>query len=353
MPIIPTYLMSLEQRMQLIQEQEYAYMTSELWAPAVYRARPSQSRVELIQWFLSTATMTDEDEGGNVAFDDMAAINTSITNRTAGRGLELKLEQLEDIDGGGAQMAAQWVREESQLAAYWPQLKTADLMNTGASLSTATATYDGLALFHTAHYVNPVEKGSLSVPSGYATTYRNLHTSANALPIDDSVSLEVALQNLGKFRSYVSTIPTSNGLYPRHLAPVAWFVPPALGPRVKVLTGADFIAAAAGSSGTSGGTLDIKGLLSWLGMGMPYVCPELSAAFGGSDTSYYVLCAPRGARSVLGPIVYIPREPFGIIYHGPMTSAQLAVKRKFQWIQTGRYGIGPGHPFELHKVLAA
>jgi phage major head subunit gpT-like protein len=352
MPITPQYFMSLEQRMQLIQEQEYAAMSSSLWAPQIYRTRDSQSRKELLQWFISTATITDQDEGGNIEFDKIEALYTSIENKTAGRGLELKKEQMDDIDGGGAQMAAQWVRDISQVAAYWPQLQTAKLMIGGTS-ATDYAAYDGKAFFATDHYVNPVEKTALNVPSGYATTYRNLHSSSNALPIDDTVSVETAYSNISKLISYLATIPTSNGLYPRHLQPIAWFVPPRMGPRAAVLTSAKFIASVA-ESGKSAGTLDVQGLVSFLGMGMPTICPELSAAFGGSDTTYYVLAAARGtSRSVLGPIIYIPREPFGIIYHGPQTDAQLAIRRKFQWTEVGRYGIGPGHPFELHRVEAA
>jgi hypothetical protein len=353
MTIFPEYLLSLEQRMQLIQETEYAAMTANLWAPKIFRTRPSNSRKELLQWFLSTARIEDEDEGGNVEFDEIEATYTTVENKTAGRGLKLKLEQLEDLDGGGAQMASQWVRDISQVAAYWPQLQTAKLMIGGTSAALYPS-YDGLAFFSASHWVNPVEKGNLLVPSGGSTTYRNLHTSSNALPIDNSVSVEVALENIGKLVSYLASIPTSNGQYPRHLQPIAWFVPPALGPRASILTGSKFIAAAAGSSGTSGGSLDVQSLLGYLNMGMPEVCPELGAAFGGSDTTYYVLAAPMGtARSVLGPVIYIPREPFGIVYHGPQTTATLAVKREFQWVETGRYGIGPGHPFELHRVQAA
>jgi len=353
MPITPQYLMSLEQRMQLIQEQEYTAITSNLWAPSVYRTKDSGSRVERFQWFLTTAMITDEDEGGNVEFDDVEAIDAMVENKTAGRGLRLKYEQMDDIDGGGAQMAAQWVRDVSMYAALWPQLQTAKLMIGGTSATDYPA-YDGKAFFATDHWVNPVEKGGLV--GTYGTTYRNLHNSSNARPIDDSVTHEVALQNIGKLISYIGTIPTSNGMVSRYLEPISWIVPPAMGPRVATLTSAKTIAslASSGSGTTAAGTLDVQGLISFLGMGMPMVAKELAAAYGGSDTTYYVLCGPRGsARSVLGPIIYVPREPFGIIYHGPQTDAQLAIRREFLWREVGRYGIGPGHPFELHRVEAA
>jgi hypothetical protein len=79
-------------------------------------------------------------------------------------------------------------------------------------------------------------------------------------------------------------------------------------------------------------------------------CPELAASLGGSDTDYYIGCKDVGGQ--LGAFLFINREPFNISYHGPMTDAQLASKREFEWLPHGRSVVGPGHPYLLFKVSA-
>jgi hypothetical protein len=78
------------------------------------------------------------------------------------------------------------------------------------------------------------------------------------------------------------------------------------------------------------------------------VCDELGAVYGGSDTNYYIGCELPGMAQ--GAITYVNREPFSISFHGPMTSAELARKRTFEWFPQGRSVVGPGHPFLLFKA---
>jgi hypothetical protein len=348
MALTPEFLMNLESNMRVIVENDYAALAKELWWSNVARVHPSGSKREVINWLLSTATLDDQGMGGNMAYDDVEATFMEVTNKFAGKGLQMARNELEDLDGNGVAAAAKWSSDIAQAFALWPQLQVSYAMNNGET-SSLVKTYDGKALFADDHPVNPVDLTS-------GKEFANLFTGApsgqypGALPIDDSVSAETALKNLGKLYGYFAGIPQANGKYPRRLRPVSILCPPLLAPRVTLLTDAKFIAMAAGSSSAGGGSADVEGLISLMGYGKPIVCDELAAAFGGDDKTYYVQFAPIGSvKSTLGGILYVEREPFSIIYHGPMTSAELARKNVLQWTSTGRNVTAAGHPYLLAK----
>lgn len=348
MALTPEFLMNLESNMRVIAENDYAALAAELWWSQVARVHPSRSKREIINWLISTATLEDQGFGGNVAYDEIEATYTEITNTMAGKGLKIAKPELEDLDGNGVDAAAKWSSDISQAFAYWPQLGVANLMNNGQTAASFTG-YDGKAFFATDHPVNPVSDNGIE--------FANYFTGAasgdypGALPIDatNASSTETALENLSKLYGYFAGIAQPNGRYPRRLRPVAMLCPPKLAARATRLTSAKFIAAAAGTDG--GGSTDVEAEIKLMGYGKPIVCDELGAAFGGSDTDYYVLFAPLGSvKSVLGAVLYVEREPFSIVYHGPMTTAELARKKEFQWDASGRNAVAPGHPYLLAKV---
>lgn len=351
MALTPEFLMNLESNMRVISENDYAALAAQLWWSDVARVHPSRSKREVINWLLSTATLEDQGFGGNVEYDEIEAKYTEITNTMAGKGLKIAKPELDDLDGNGVAAAAKWASDISQAFAYWPQLQVANLMNNGETASLFTG-YDSKAFFATDHPVNPVSDNGIE--------FANFFTGAEAgdypggLPIDESVSTEDALSNLSTLYGYFAGIPQPNGRYPRRLRPVKMFCPPKLAARATRLTSAKFIAAAAGSSSAGGGSTDVEAEVKLMGYGTPTVCDELAAAFGGSDTTYYVLFAPLGSvKSTLGGILYVEREPFSIVYHGPMTSAELARKKELQWDASGRNAVAPGHPYLLAKVESA
>jgi phage major head subunit gpT-like protein len=353
--------MDFESNMRLIVENTYATLASTLWWSDVARVLPSKSKREVIAWLISTATLEDQGDGGNQEYDTIEATYTEIANRNVGKGLEIARNQLEDLDGNGIQAATQWSSDIGSAFAYWPQERVSYLMKHGETAAIATG-YDAKALFAVDHPANPVLSngvtfanfftgdayGGSAPPAGCDAYY------PGALPIHESVTADVALANMSKLVSYMARVKQPNGQYPRRLRPVGWFVPPALMSRGTLLTDARFIAMSAGAAAAQGGSTDVQGMIAKLNFGAPVVCDELGASFdGGSDTTYYVVFAPLGgARSTLGGIVYLEREAFSVTYHGPMTSAELARQRKFQWLADGRNAVAPGHPYEIVKVCA-
>jgi phage major head subunit gpT-like protein len=344
--LTPEFVMNLESNMRQIVENDYAAVAKDLWWSDVARKHPSGSKREIIHWLLSTATLEDQGLGGNIAFDEIEATYMEVTNKFAGKGLKVPRAELEDLDGNGVRGAAKWSSDIAQAFAYWPQIQVSYALNNGHTAA-LVPTYDGKALFATDHPINPVDRSSGIVFANYFTgAAAGLYPGA--LPIDESVSAEVALQNLSKLFGYMAGIPQANGRYPRRLRPMAILCPPRLAPRVTLLTDAKFIAMAAS---TGGGSADVEGLISMLGYGKPIVCDELATPFGGNDTTYYVVFGPLGKlRSQLGAVLYVEREPFSVIYHGPMTSSELARMDVLQWTSRGRNVTAGGHPYEIVKV---
>lgn len=341
--LTPEFLFDLESNMRIISSSEYQRLTSNLWWERVAKRLPSQAKKERISWLLDTAKIERPNAshgGGQAIFEDIVSASTEYENENAVSGLKVKKEQLEDLDGNGIQLATHWSRQVGAYAAYWPQQMIAD------AIKANPVTYDGLSFFNGSHPVNPFDASS--------GTFANVFTGASsgaypgALPIGGSTTVEVALANLAKAIAYVASIKMPNGSTPRFLRLAAILVPPALMARAVQLTNAKFIAQSAASGALSG---DVEAVLRYMNLGMPIQCDELGAAFGGSDDTYY-LAMEEITSNELGAFVYVDREPFSVAYHGPMTSAELARKREFQWSTEGRNTVGAGHPYLLFRCNA-
>jgi phage major head subunit gpT-like protein len=340
--LTPSFLFDLESNMRVITSREYERLNRQLWWDKVAKRMPSGAKKERVSWLLDSAKIERTIKGGGqVSFEDIVMITTEYENLNAAAGLKLKKEQLEDLDGNGVQLATHWSRQMGAYAAYWPQKMIAEaIRNNGTG-------YDGVAFFHaSAHPVNPFNAG--------AGTYANLFTGAasgiypGALPIDNSVSVETAVQNIAKAIAYVASLKMPNGQDPRFLRLAHIIVPPALVARAQQITNAKYIAQAAGAAAGSG---DVEAVIRNFGLGQPVEAAELGSAFGGSDTSYY-LAMEEITSSELGALLYIDREPFSVVYHGPQTDADLARIREFQWTTEGRNVVGLGHPYLLFKANA-
>jgi phage major head subunit gpT-like protein len=346
MALTPSFVLDLETRMHVITEGEYDRLNRALWWQQITKVRQSTGAKELMMWLLSTAMIRDRDKGGNIHFDDIVSQYQTIEIRDAGAGLKIRRQEFEDVANGivggmGIDLAAHWSRDIGAYMAYWPQKQIVRFMKQGHTTSLLTG-YDGKALFATDHPINPYQTSM--------GNYGNLLTGAQsgaypgALPIDESVTIEVALANLAKLFGYIASIKMPNGEDPRHLRPKTLLVPPRLFPRAVMLTNAKFIASAA----TGGAAVaDVERLIGSLGFAQPVMVDEL-AGFE-NDTTYFV-AAEQITSSDLGGFIYLEREPFYINYYGEQTDAELSRRDELEWHCKGRNAVGIGHPYLLFKV---
>lgn len=340
--ITPQFMHDLESRMQTIMQNRYQRLLANLWWQRVAKMKDSVTKKEIFMWLLETAKI-NRLEAGSMKFEDLVSTYTEFENLFAGAGMKLTKEQLEDVfngtpGGAGLELAAAWSRQIGGQAAYWPQLQVAKAILAGET----GLTYDGKAFFATDHPVNGTDASD-----GTFANLLNATPLTTLAPIDDSVTLDVAVKNFGRVVAYMAGIKQANGRDPAGLRPAAILHPPRMATRVQQLTNAKFIAqGAAGGAGAA----DIEAVVRNWGIGQPIQCDELGSAHpGGSDVDYYVI-AEGIDDDELGALVYVNREPFNVVFHGPMTDAQLARTREFQWLTGGRNVVGYGHPYKLFKV---
>lgn len=158
MALSPTFVFDYESNMRTITENEYARISSELWYQKVTKQLPSKSARERLAWLISSARIETQDQGGNMNFEELAAITTEYQNRNAGNSIRIDENQLKDLDGSGLQQAAKWSGDMGNYMAYWPQEKVSQLiLNGGASTS---LTYDGIPFFSKLHPYNQFIPGS-------------------------------------------------------------------------------------------------------------------------------------------------------------------------------------------------
>jgi Mu-like prophage major head subunit gpT len=335
--LTPQFLMDLESRMRVISSNAYNNLVNDLWWTKVAKKITMTGKKETFLWLLDTAQIRRTGRnGGNLEYSDIVSTKTEVEAENAAEGLKLKKEQLDDTDGGGVNLAAHWSRGIGAYAAYWPQRCVAEALK-----SNLTA-YDDQPFWGT-HPVNPWDEA--------AGTYNNVLTgNANGIypgkvPIDESVSAEVALQNLSKIIAYVASFRMPNGSDPRKLRLAYLFVPPRLFARAVQLTNAKFLAQMA----TSGaGTGDVEAVIRSMNFGLPIQIDEIGSSFGGSDTDYYVGMEDL-LSDELGGFLYAEREPFSVNYYGPQTDVELGRRREYEWLTEGRNACRTGHPYMFLK----
>lgn len=349
--LTPEFLFSFEDNMRQITENEYARLSANVWWSKFMKTMPSSNNKEIVAWLISTAQIETIDKmGGHQFFEDLVTKYTTYENGFAGAGFKLQRRQMEDNDGGGFDFAAKWSGDIGAQMAYWPQKQLVKLMKEG-HLTTASAglAYDGKAFFAADHLVNPANAA--------AGTFANLFTGAasgvqpGALPIDDSVSVDVALTNLSKAIASIKSIKMANGVDPRYLRPTCIVAPPRMQQRVAQLTNAKFIAQAA----TGGaGSADVEAFISSMGLVQPVIADEF-AGFE-NDTTWF-LATEEMSSSQLGAFLYIDRKPFQVTYYtgnGAGTGVDAVLDRadELEWHVKGRNGIGYGHPYSFFKIKA-
>jgi phage major head subunit gpT-like protein len=340
--------------MRAISDPAYTRLASNTWWQRVAKETQLTAKKETLAWLLDTAQIEYVNRlGGEVQFDDMVSQLHSIEYKAATAGLKLNRYQMLDVKNGipggeAMDLANHWSRGIAAYMAYFPQKQIAALINDGDQSTSIPFVYDGQLFFDTDHPVNPFDT-SLG-------TYANVFTGApsgsypGALPIDASVTLDVALENVGKAIAYIQSIKMPNGADPRMLRARAIMGPPALTTRIQQLTNAKFIAQAAATGGGGG---DVEAVVRNWGLVEPIEATELGAGFtNGSDTSWY-LAVEQITSDELGGLIWGNREPFQVTYHDTMNDADLDRANELQWICRGANVATYGHPFMLHKFLSS
>ncbi len=383
--LTPTFQMQYERRMRAITENEYTRLLSEMWWNKVAKSMTLEGSRERLTWLLNTAQI--ERIGptgvGALTFEGMQTQTVDYLVGKHGKGIKVHRDQIEDLDGTGLNTLAEWSAQIGVQSAYYPQKMMAQLILNGANTDGSAAAYDGVPFFADntgrtiggntvkGHPYNPFK----TQLGGYTNWWKGSPSGAypGALPIDDSVTVDVALKNLGIAIAAVSAIRMPNGEDPRMLKVAYMIAPPRMAPRVRQLHDAKVIAQAAA---TGGGGADVESVIRGWGLGTPIIAQELGAgtsysyttdyiassglsasaaeSVSGSDTTYYLVCQEMTSTS-LGGLLFLNRKPFKVNYYtgdagGIGNSAELDRTDEFEYHCKGRMGAGYGHPYTVIRV---
>lgn len=334
-----SFLFDVESQMVSLVDASYALAAKNLWWSRVASVRQTDSKKDVLTWIIPSAQFYNQGKGGKMTFDDMAMQLTTITSDTHNTGLEIDRNELLDADSHGVDFANAWASQVGSLMAIHPQRLVADAILAG----TTSTCYDGQNFFSTSHPLNGIDTSN--------GTFSNLLDHAT-YGIDGS-DISAAFTNLTKAIAQVRKVPLPNGRYFRNLRATAIIAPPALAPRVQQLTNAKFISQA---SGSGGGTSDVEAVIRSWGMSEPIEALELGTTSTNTDgdTAYYILAEDMGAP-MMGPLVYMEREPFSIRFFtgaggGDGVDAILDHTNKIEYHVQGRNTVAFGHPYLLFKV---
>lgn len=380
--LTPQFVMQYERRMRAISESEYArrLLAQNTWWNKLLRQTDIEGKSERITWLLSTAIIEAMGPSGvgDIAFENMVTQTVEYPVLRHAKGIRVQRDQLEDLNGTGLDQLAEWSSQVGNETSYYPQRLASQLLLNGAASDGSANAYDGKPFFapnNNQHPYNPF-KTSLG---GYSNWLKGASSGSypGALPIDDSVTVDVALQNLGKAIAYVAGWKMPNGVDPRFLMPKYIVCPPRMAPRVRQLTDAKLIAQAAA---TGGGGADVQKLISGWALGEPIVAQELAASssynfqvatadpvtgfltsksvgpVAGSDTTWYLVCQEINTTQ-LGGLLLVMRKPFKITYYsGDGTNGASALEmlldrmNEVEYHVQGRMSVQYGHPYTTVRV---
>lgn len=345
------FLASVEDSMQSLSENAYQGAIRRSWFPLVGKHRETMSRRTYVNWLLTTAQLHRGRSGGSADFVSMAFALTVLEVEASQTGLRLQRSEFEDSmqgepSGEGINIALAWAEQMGAAIAHEPQKLAAEILRRGHLAGSAGGfdAYDGKPFFSMEHDVNPYEPK--------AGTYSNLLTGSadgaypGACPIDDTVTLDVALENYASVLGHIGAIKMPHGEGLRCLRPRALLVPPRMAPRALRVAGLTAVP----PIGPDATLLDVAEVANAAGIVLPVHVPELSGF--EDETSYFVACE-QVASSELGAVICMEREPHAIRYHGPNSDVLLSRTDTIEWHVKGRNKIAPGHPFLLFKVKAS
>lgn len=380
--LTPQFVMQYERRMRSITEVEYARRLTEenTWWNKLLRTIDIEGKSERVTWLLSTAMIEAVGPSGTgaIEFENLVTQTVEYPVLRHAKGIKVQRDQLEDLNGTGLNILADWSAQIGNETAYYPQRLASQLILNGAATDGTANAYDGKPFFadnSNKHPNNPFNTG--------AGSYANwLHGAAagsypGALPIDDSVTTDVALTNLGKAIAYIASLKMPNGVDPRFLTPKFIVAPPRMAPRLRELTQAKYIAQAAASGGGSG---DVEALIRGWQLGTPIIAQEFaasssynfqvatadpttgllttkSASCSGSDTTWYLVCQELQSTQ-LGGLLHVMRKPFKVTYYsGDQANSGLDAvldrSNELEYHVQGRMSVQYGHPYTVFRVDAS
>lgn len=336
MKITPSWVATFETNAQTLIQDAWTRMKPQLVWDKFMDVRQSQTGRELFFWLLETARISDEGQGGNKRYDDIAATYFEIVNKNSGAGLRLTRNEIEDNMMAGANLrgmpaldyAASWAKQMGGSAAYWPQELFFSLLAGGKT----TKGYDGVNFFSSAHPINP------SNPAG--GTYSNLYT---AKPIDatNAPSLDTAAANLASVFQSIRSLKQANGK-PRNLVPRYLLAGEDLRKRVFEILDTKTLVTSATQGATGVALAPIENVISRYGL-EPVIATEPAEA-----GVYYVFCEMLPGEG--GPFIFQDRSPYVLTSYQPESQAELQRRKEFEWSFDGRNAGSYGHPYLVARV---
>lgn len=368
------FLFSVEEEYRVLYEDSYLNLLAaeNTWWPKITRVHNTDGKGIRFEWLLNTASMeqlTPQDggeSGGSINFEMLSSVTKEYYPAFHAKGFRIgKMEWLNRLNRG-MDPVAKWIADSGRYAAYYPQRQMAQLIMNGANVTG----YDNVSFWSKVHPFNP----NISSLGSFANTFTGAASGSypGALPIDDSVSADVAFVNLTKAIAYITgNVLQPNGQDVRLLEPAFIIHPPRMLARVTQLTNADFIAQQAGASGSYvGGSGDIRGIYQKYRMAQPVMAKELGGAitytFGapnnlttvsGSDTTYYIVCR-EAAETQLGAFVMNNRQPFKLHTYSGESGAEgvdavLGRAQNLEWHHDAYLGWDVGHPYAIFQFLGS
>ena len=397
-----TFVHSYERKMDVLQETEYVRRLSSehTWWPKVSKTRNIDSATERLAWFLETARIRPVGPAGtgSITFEELATVQAVYPTFRHADGIKVQKDQLRFLKGNGLDALSEWSRQVGNEIAYVPQRLMAQMiLNAGAVDGSATA-YDGCPFFCSpgstgtnavtgesyavGHPVNPFKTTSghyfndlTGSPQTITDTNGSTISYPGTLPIDETVTIDQALENLGKIIAFISTVKMPNGVDPRFLSPAYIMAPPRMAPRLRLLLNAK-IAGFGVKNGTGGGSADVEALITGWGLGKPIIVQEFQAAMSyaakipfviaangnvsyfdktctGSDTTFYVVCQ-EAATTQLGAFLYLVGDPFRVTYYtgdsgGTGMDAIIDRLNELEYHVQGLVSTGLGHPYSVFR----
>jgi hypothetical protein len=303
----------------------------------IMKRRPGKGKRELITWLLDTGGIYPQGDGGNTRMDDMTAQTTEIDVSDFGAALELTSNEINDNQWAkdpsisAMDYAKKWARDHGAAAAYFPRGQLFTNLILAASGAGAT-TYDGLSFFNTGHPIDPSRT--------FLGTYSNIITGVDISAATGSINdVITAGENFSKALATIAGLTFTGAAIPRFLVPRIVVHPTNLTYRVRQLLGM--------GGGASGAEIlsQTSNIFKDYNFEAPIEAPELN---GSSPTTYYIGCEDI-LSDELGAFIMSEREAFEIQGYPDTASAAQNRQRVWQWLQHGRYGFLPGHPYLFFK----
>lgn len=333
MLITPQWVGTFQTGVQTLLSRHSESTTKNLNWDKLCSVKSSTTLVELYFFLIETMRLDKEGRGGQQRYEDIAATAIEIVNENSGSALQLTRNEIEDnqmreprgmpvLDFTGA-----WTKGVANLAMRWPQDQLFALLAQG---NTAKA-YDNLSFWNTAHLINPKRAAT--------GTYANVFTGAaagiypGALPIDESVSLDVAISNFSKALAYVEALTGPDGK-PRNAVVKYAAVGTSLKTRINQILDTKL------QSNTT-----IENVVSRYGI-EPIVFPEISL----TDKSCKLICEFDDTEG--GPLIFQNREDYALTMYDVDAFPELARRDSFEWRFRGRNAMAFGHPHKMFEMRA-